>query len=918
MRDASSRQLHARPGQPGVESREAARIYAGKRSIRAAMSPATPSFIATRLQQVAAELEDRHESALADLRGQLSQAEVEKMQSQLACLRMEAQLHEASTKLRETETQLQASRDECELLRRSATEGAVGGDAAAEAAQLHRISDLSRELIATRFELAEQVAGAAAASRVGGHARSSPARRSPAQRSSPSKPVQPAAAPASAASALAEAGSLAPALGASMLLHAAHTLDLKLADAILNPACIRATASAAGADAGDQPGAAAGGAEGPPQSGSEEECAGRCAGRRDKLAQQLGQALHAACRPISRVPRPPPSLPVCRSPTSPTASPDRVSSRSPSAATSPSAAATSPSAAAASASTSTSASTSASTASSSCASPHEEALRSVVAGTAAERAAERASYGCALPQGADATDAACAIIEALLLRGASLDATDAADGGTPLHAAVESGLAAPLVMMADAGARLDATDRLGRTALHRAASIGATECIETLMRRGADVDARDAAGRTPAELADAAGDSAAPAAAMLRNASLRLACIAKRANAMYRRADFAGAVSAYLDALAVATAGDGAGAASESSPSARAEKAVCSAADVATLHFNCSRAAVKQSRHVLALEQAELALEIRPDYANARMLQAECLMELLDFEPAAAAYRALASLEPSNPAWGECAAKAEAMASASAYEQLGVPSNVAAAALKRAYHAHCLQWHPDKHRASTAEAQRRANTMFKRITRAYETLSDERARSVLDMSLQADEARRASEAAREAMAGASAASATAASATASTSYPYGFSSDDYERDSYERGSEFVEPHPSASAEEIIEEAVREATEQAGSHAARGFAEADAALDEAVSKAVREAAEAYAHPAAHADMLDEDEDDDGTGCYADDFGDYGDAYAYRDAYAAEYTCRAAAGEARPPFFSRWSSRSPMFGGETGAL
>ena len=60
------------------------------------MSPATPSFIATRLQQVAAELEDRHESALADLRGQLSQAEVEKMQSQLACLRMEAQLHEAS------------------------------------------------------------------------------------------------------------------------------------------------------------------------------------------------------------------------------------------------------------------------------------------------------------------------------------------------------------------------------------------------------------------------------------------------------------------------------------------------------------------------------------------------------------------------------------------------------------------------------------------------------------------------------------------------------------------------------------------------------------------------------------------------------------------------------------------------------
>ena len=113
--------------------------------------------------------------------------------------------------------------------------------------------------------------------------------------------------------------------------------------------------------------------------------------------------------------------------------------------------------------------------------------------------------------------------------------------------------------------------------------------------------------------------------------------------------------------------------------------------------------------------QATLAIEKKPQYANAAMLQAECYMELLDFESAASAYRRVAALEPDNPAWGECAARAASMAAASAYEVLGVSERAESGEIKRAYHTQCLQWHPDKHQGS-AEDRRRANTMFQRLS----------------------------------------------------------------------------------------------------------------------------------------------------------------------------------------------------------
>jgi len=70
-----------------------------------------------------------------------------------------------------------------------------------------------------------------------------------------------------------------------------------------------------------------------------------------------------------------------------------------------------------------------------------------------------------------------------------------------------------------------------------------------------------------------------------------------------------------------------------------------------------------------------------------------------------------------------------------------VPVHADASEIRRAYHQQCLQWHPDKHTAPV-EATRRANTMFKRVTSAYETLSNESKRAEFDLDVQMREMRR--------------------------------------------------------------------------------------------------------------------------------------------------------------------------------
>lgn len=63
------------------------------------------------------------------------------------------------------------------------------------------------------------------------------------------------------------------------------------------------------------------------------------------------------------------------------------------------------------------------------------------------------------------------------------------------------------------------------------------------------------------------------------------------------------------------------------------------------------------------------------------------------------------------------------------YATLGVPRDAAADAIKKAYRKLAMQWHPDRHRDGDAAA---AEAKFKRISEAYEVLSDPKKRQRYD------------------------------------------------------------------------------------------------------------------------------------------------------------------------------------------
>lgn len=256
------------------------------------------SWLSHELARLAAEADRRHESELEALRHRLQQCETERMQSQLVCLRLEAQVQEQSVQHQELESALHESERELAQQRQLADDKTE--ERTVEAAQLSRINELSRELIATRFELATALKG-----------------RRP---SSPAAGSQPA---------------VVAALSLDALLSAASQLDLTAADAILNPSCLLTTSSGGVAgtdpdadddvDALDEAAAAAPAVDA--ADGAPAKAATASADGRDALSASLDRALLSVCRPRAPTRAPSPTAATVLSPASPPSAGDALATK---------------------------------------------------------------------------------------------------------------------------------------------------------------------------------------------------------------------------------------------------------------------------------------------------------------------------------------------------------------------------------------------------------------------------------------------------------------------------------------------------------------------------------------------------------------------------------------------------------------
>jgi curved DNA-binding protein CbpA/ankyrin repeat protein len=329
---------------------------------------------------------------------------------------------------------------------------------------------------------------------------------------------------------------------------------------------------------------------------------------------------------------------------------------------------------------------------------------------------------------------------------------------------------------------IDTADAYGRTALHLAVTANAPAVVRVLLKEGADPTARDMQGMTPVDLAKAvwktadaedalaassgggngsgrstpqpqtqtpsaaAGGSAlvvgaraprfplfasgeltrnAPSPQCLRvfEADLDLTFWnhTLRANRHYADKHFERAIEAYSRALDTVE--------SQQKNGTPALKA--SARDCSTLYYNRARARFRVLQHCEAIEDCSAALRHDATYRNALAQRGECYMCVFEYDRAARDFASLLEQDPTDRQWSDRLREAKKCRDLSHYGILGVRRDADASAIKKAYRTLCLRWHPDKHGA-TGEDAARATIAFRRISEAYETLSDANKRTIYD------------------------------------------------------------------------------------------------------------------------------------------------------------------------------------------
>lgn len=306
-----------------------------------------------------------------------------------------------------------------------------------------------------------------------------------------------------------------------------------------------------------------------------------------------------------------------------------------------------------------------------------------------------------------------------------------------------------------AGLKLDEKDAYYRTPLHLAAANNHGKVVTLLLHQGADPYAKDIQNLTPKDIANGTmslyhramsqmnaestkgqkhphkHSSAYPYFAsgeLVPNASCPSAISAfadtyimfwnatLRANRYYNEKRFALALECYTLAIDLAL----------QTPGTKNPR------DLATLHYNRARTQYRLGRHCAAIDDCNNALKHDSSYRNALAQCAESYMSLFDFERAARNFASLLDSNSNDRQWALRLLDAQSMRDMSHYGILGVSKNSDISTIKKAYRSLCLRWHPDKHE-NGPEDMARANAAFRRITTAWETLSDSYKRMIYDM-----------------------------------------------------------------------------------------------------------------------------------------------------------------------------------------
>jgi len=145
----------------------------------------------------------------------------------------------------------------------------------------------------------------------------------------------------------------------------------------------------------------------------------------------------------------------------------------------------------------------------------------------------------------------------------------------------------------------------------------------------------------------------------------------------------------------------------------------------ASLFCNRSAAQHKRGRLQAALEDANAALTLTPNYAKALFRRGMLRMDLERYAAALSDFDAVAQVAPGFIGLPEYRKRARCWVQRppvrNYYALLGVPFDVTDNDLKRAYKAAAFRWHPDK---NPSEQRATAERCFKEVQEAFETLSN--------------------------------------------------------------------------------------------------------------------------------------------------------------------------------------------------